>query len=126
VAKAHGMDKWAVFYNGYRMADGRLKCDLMLQYTENMNVVGPGGISSLRFYDSWIGELAANKDKYLGLASGGTPGAQLYFMIDEYGNLTVPAQEDQSYRRGGMVFWTNFTGTVYGDDVYRAGWDVSK
>jgi hypothetical protein len=126
VAKAHGMDKWAVFYNGYKVANGKLACDLMLQYTENMKIIGPGGISSLRFYDYWKGRLAVSKDKYLGLASGATPGAQFYFMIDEYGNLTVPDQEDQSYRRGGMVFWTSFTGSVFGDDVYRAGWSVSK
>ena len=126
VAKAHGMDKWAVFYNGYKVVDGKLAADLMLQYTENMQVIGPGGISSLRFYDNWKDGLAVSKDRYLGLASGATPGAQLYFMIDESGNLTVPDQEDQSYQRGGMVFWTNFTGSVFGDDVYRAGWDVSK
>ena len=126
VARARGMDRWAVFYNGYKMVDGKLKCDLMLQYTENMNVVGPGGISSLRLYDYWAAGVAVSKDKYLGLASGACPGGQFYFMIDESGNLTVPDQEDQSSRRGGMVFWTNFTGSVYGDDVYRASWDVSK
>ncbi|MHB8974808.1 MAG: hypothetical protein ACYC3X_30600 [Pirellulaceae bacterium] len=46
--------------------------------------------------------------------------------MDDDGNLAVPSQEDQSYRRGGLVFWTSFTGSVYGDDVYRAGWDVWK
>ncbi|MHB8866228.1 MAG: hypothetical protein ACYC6N_27910 [Pirellulaceae bacterium] len=126
VAKAHDMDKWAVFYNGYKEVGGKLLGDLMLQYTENATVIGPGGISALHFYDYWKEGLAVSLDKYLGLASGATQGAQFYFMIDEYGNLAVPSQEDQSYRRGGMAFWTSFTGSVYGDDVYRAGWDVLK
>jgi len=125
-AKAHDMDKWAVFYSGYKEVDGKLVGDLMLQYTENMKVIGPGGISDLRFYDYWKQGHAVSQDRYLGLVSGATPGAQFYFMIDDCGNPTVPSQEDQSYRRGGMVFWTNFTGSVYGDDVYRAGWDVKQ
>jgi hypothetical protein len=126
VAKAHGMDRWAVFYNGYKEVGGKLVGDLMLQYTERLIVVGPGGISELRFYDYWRQGHAVSRDKYLGLASGTTPGAQFYFMIDDCGNLTVASQEDQSYRRGGFVFWTSFTGSVYGDDVYRAGWDVTR
>jgi hypothetical protein len=126
VAKAHGLDKWAVFYNGYKLLGGKLWGDLMLQYTGNMNVIGPGGISSLRLYDYWKDGVAVSKDKYLGLASGASQGGQFYFMIDEDGNLTVPDKEDQSYQRGGTVFWTAFTSSVFGDDVYRAGWNVSK
>ena len=125
VAKAHGMNKWAVFYLGYKLVDGKPVGDLMLQYTENMKVIGDGGISSLCFYDSWVDGVGISKDHYLGLEKGAAK-AQLYFMIDEYGNLTVPDKEDQSYKRGGMVFWTDCVPSIIGAKVYRAGWDVSK
>ncbi|MHB1456881.1 MAG: hypothetical protein ACYC0V_08215 [Armatimonadota bacterium] len=123
--KAHGMDRWAVFYLGYKLVDGKPVGDLMLQYTENMKPIGDGGISSLRFYDSWVDGVAVSKDHYLGLEKGAAK-AQLYFMIDEYGNLTVPDKEDQSYKRGGMVFWTDCVPSIIGAKVYRAGWDVSR
>lgn len=125
VAKAHGMDKWSVFYLGYKLVDGRPVGDLMLQYTENMKVVGTGGISSLRLYDSWVDGVAVSKDHYLGLEKGAAK-AQLYFMIDEYGNLAVPDNEDQSCKRGGMVYWTDCAPSIMGAKVYRAGWDVSR
>jgi hypothetical protein len=120
------MDRWAVFYNGYKLVNGKPIGDLMVQYTENMKVIGAGGISSLRLYDSWMpGDIPVCNDHYLGLQNGAAK-AQHYFMIDEYGNLTVPAQEDQSYKRGGMIFWTDCVPSIIGGKVYRAGWSVSK
>ncbi|MHB9037254.1 MAG: hypothetical protein ACYC64_11365 [Armatimonadota bacterium] len=127
VAKAHGLDRWAVLYNGYKTGNTQ---ELMLQYTQNMDVMGTGGISDLTFYDSFYlpdvyGYTYGISDKYLGLASGNGVFGQHYFMTDEYGTLTVPNQEDaQGSARGGLVTWTAFTSAVYGDDVYRAGFNV--
>ncbi|MHB9037255.1 MAG: hypothetical protein ACYC64_11370 [Armatimonadota bacterium] len=126
VAKARGLNRWAVLYNGYKAAKVQ---DLMLQYTSNMNVVGPGGISDIKFYNEFVfleGYNYGISDKYLGLASGTDCFAQHYFMTDEYGNLAVPNQECQDYTRGGMVTWSAFTSSIYGDNVYRASWNVSQ
>jgi hypothetical protein len=94
-------------------------------------VAGAGGISDLAFYNSFFlpevyGYAYGLSDKYMGLASNGNGSfGQHYFMTDEYGNLTSPDGEAQNHTRGGIVTWTAFTSSVYGDDVYRAGWDVS-
>ncbi|MHB9037252.1 MAG: FG-GAP repeat domain-containing protein, partial [Armatimonadota bacterium] len=127
VAKAHGMDKWAVLYNGYKRANGVLKQDLFLQYTQDLSVIGPGGISSLTFFDS-INQFGQGiSDYFLGMSSGVGSFAQHSWMTDEYGNLTVPSQEAQDYTRGGLITWMDIVGGynwAYGAKVYRAGWSI--
>jgi hypothetical protein len=126
IAKARGMSRWAVLYNGYQPGNTQ---QLILQYTQNMNVVGPGGISDLTLYDSFYqpavyGYTYGISNNYLGLASGNGVFGQHDFLTDEYGNLTVPNQEDADASRGGMITWTAFTSSVYGDPVYRAGFNI--
>jgi hypothetical protein len=123
VAKARNMDRWVCLYNGYREVNGQLRQDLFLQYTENLRITGPGGISSITFFDRMVGDLGVSK-YYLGLASGGGVFAQHYFLTDEYGNLTVPSQESDDRSRGGMLTWADFSAGIMGDKVYRAGWEV--
>jgi len=123
VAKARGMKRWAVLYNGYKHMSGALRPDLMLQYTSNLRVEGEGGLSDIVFFQTFEGSHGIHDSAGLGLASG-TVFAQHYFMTDPYGGLDVPAEESPNQRRGGMLTWTDLAPGVYGSKVYRAGWEV--
>ncbi len=126
VAKAYGIDRWVALYNGYRNnGEDTLHGDLMIQYSQNMSLTGKGGLSSIKYFDRYLNGCGLS-DKYLGLSSGSGVYAQHYFMTDEYGNLTIPDTEDSvAMHRGGMLTWTDIR-SVYGDKVYRAGWDVTR
>lgn len=125
VAKARGMDRWALLYNGYKTAHGGLRPDLMLQYTDNLAVEGEGGISGITFYEAFQGPHGIHNHAALGLASG-TVYAQHYFMTDPYGNLDVPARESGNPLRGGLLTWTDLKPGVYGSKVYWAGWEAES
>ena len=112
VAKAKGLDKWAVFYNCW--SSGR--SDLCLQYTNNLNVIGSGGISDLVIDNFNAGNF------YLGLQGVNQQG----ILTDKNGNLISPDNEDQTYARGGELRWSDFSSPgVYGGKVWRAGWGVT-
>ena len=52
VARAPGINKWVVLYNGYTdlQRNNHFRQDLMLQVTQDMTVRGKGGLSSLKFF----------------------------------------------------------------------------
>jgi hypothetical protein len=119
VAKAWNLDRWAVMYGCYV---GKIQ-DICVQYTRNLNVYGPGGLSDLHLTSS---EFA------LGLARDGRARsyAQPYWLTDRWGNLDSPDSN------GGMEFyWTDMTRSqcrarpypfcpVYGGAVRRGRWSV--
>ena len=118
VAKARNFDRWVVMYGCYV---GKIQ-DICVQYTKNLDVFGPGGISDLRLTSEFA----------LGLAHDGRARsyAQPYWLTDKWGNL------DASNRNGNMEFyWTDMTRSqcrshpypfcpVYGGAVRRASWSV--
>ena len=118
VAKARNMDRWAVLYNGYRPD---LAGDLFIQYTENLSIIGNGGLSSIQFFDFiHPAGLGVNDDFYLNLQAGGNVFAQHFWMTDPLGNLAVPEGLDANM--GGLLTWSDFSAGVYGGDVYGSLW----
>lgn len=118
IAKAKNLDRWAVMYGCYV---GNIQ-DICVQYTQNLNVFGPGGLSSLRLTPEFA----------LGLSSDGQARfiAQPYWLTDRWGNLDSP--EDQQNME---FYWTDMTRSrclahpypfcpVYGGPVFRASWSA--
>ncbi|RYZ78697.1 MAG: hypothetical protein EOP06_28570 [Proteobacteria bacterium] len=122
VHKAKGRDRWVVGYTCYN-ANTNVS-DICVQYTENLNIVGPGGVSSVKFYQA-----AGNRSNYfMGISQKGCPAstlrAQPYFMTDTQGALASPDGET-SINRGGYVSWTEMcSGNIYGAPVFRSSWDL--
>lgn len=123
VAKAKDMNRWALFYNCY---DQNSRSDICLQYTENLELTGAGGIASLDFFTD--GNL--HSPFYMGLNTQSCPysaRAQHYFMTDVYGGLASPNGEAAT-TRGGMLTWMDMCSGPdgpFGSPVVRAGWDVT-
>lgn len=122
IHKAKGRDRWAVGYTCYNANTS--VSDICLQYTENLNIVGPGGISSVKFYQG----PGNRSNSYMGITQKGCPSstlrAQPYFMTDTQGALASPDGET-SINRGGYVSWTEMcTGNIYGAPVFRSSWDL--
>lgn len=116
VAKAYGQNRWVVLYNCYRQdTDGNQ--DLCMQYTQNLNVVGAGGLSSLTLFGSVTSSNAGESVEYLGLGSGASDFGSPDWVTDPYGNL--PATDPE-------VLWTDMVNSttptiqVYGAPVYWA------
>lgn len=122
IAKAQNMDRWVMLYH-CKNAIGAL--DLCLQYTENLNIIGPGGLSSLQINSN------GNADGYnLGLRGSGEQYdsfGQPYWMTDKDGNLTSPDTE-VGQPRGGEIRWLDYVENgqikVWGGKVWRAGWNI--
>lgn len=135
VAKAKGMDRWAVSYSCNRPAntmDGPV-ADLCLQYTPDLSI---GSLASL----TWFSEPMANmrSTAYLGLRSGGDGSGrfvrgQHFWMTDRYGNLDTPMNYVE---KAGFLTWLDRrapvadatdsakASTVYGRPVYWGTWSV--
>lgn len=76
VAKAVGMDRWAVFYNCMRPG-ATIIPDICLQYTTDMSLTGPGGIGDLELFD---GPTFTGKSRYaLRLLGANEPGPEGWF-----------------------------------------------
>ncbi len=127
VAKAYKMDRWAVLYScshAYPWPG-----DEALQYTANLNVNGPGGLSSIQFFDNIapdgnISDLGfGHSHCQLGLL-GGTIKGQEDWLTDQYGNLTVPDDQQSNPAVGGMITWCDLLPNGNGQ-VWRAGFGVS-
>ena len=132
VAKARGMDRWAVIYSCLRSTQP-VVVDVCLQYTQNLNLTGPGGIGSLQLFD---GPAYTGRSRYaLGLVgadpsfdSGAFIKGQQLYMTDEDGNLAVPRQDDPARSDvGGLLTWMDLprNRAIFGAPTYWAEWQVS-
>jgi len=124
VAPAHDMDRWAVIYHAYRPSSGI--GDICVQYTQNMEVVGPGGISDISYND-----VSGTDSRYLGRAigtlSGGATCYQHYFMTDPTGRLAVPDDKTQNATSGGLVTFADHVDSYlycWGGKIYVMGWNL--
>ena len=135
VAKAKGMDRWAVSYSCNRPADtmdGPV-ADVCLQYTPDLAI---GSIARL----AWYSEPLTNRRSvnYLGLRSGGDGSGRFSrdqhdWMTDRYGNLDTPLSLSNT---AGFVTWLDrlapgqdgkggkMPSTVYGHPIYWGTWSV--
>ncbi len=129
IAPAHDMDRWVVIYHGLRN-DGSKHGDIFVQYTENMNIQGAGGISDIVIKSSdgyYLGRTVGRFPK-----SGNTGAAcyQHYFMTDPAGRLAVPDDKPQNATSGGLVtfsdHWTQggIGMDCWGGDIYLVGWNL--
>ncbi|WP_336487996.1 hypothetical protein [Methylobacterium nigriterrae] len=132
VAKAKGMDRWAVSYTCNRPANapGGPVADLCVQYTADLSV---GSLAGLTWYSEPVS--AKRSTAYLGLRSGGDGSgrfgrSQHFWMTDRYGNLDTPASFPA---KAGFLTWLDRlapgqegTGasTLYGRPVYWGTWSV--
>lgn len=123
IAKAEGMDRWLVLYGCYvTMLDGIQRQDVCLQYTNNLNVTGQGGLSSLSLTPNFalgFSDLASRSF------------AQPNLLTDRWGNQAhVNSAVDT-----GEFYWSDYLPSqcsadprpgcpVYGGDVLRGGWNV--
>jgi hypothetical protein len=134
VAKAKGMDRWAVSYACNRPANapGGPVADLCVQYTPDLSV---GSLASLTWFAAPV--TAMRSPAYLGLRSGGDGSgrfgrSQHFWMTDRYGNLDTPASFPA---KAGFLTWLDRlapgqegTGasTVFGRPVYWGTWSVRQ
>lgn len=132
VAKARGMDRWAVAYTCSRpvTASGGPVADLCLHYTTDLS---PGSITALTLFAEPVA--AGHSTAYLGLRSGGDAlgrfGRESFgWMTDRYGNLDAPAIYPD---KGGFLTWLDRrapridgsdASSLYGRPVYWATWTV--
>lgn len=132
VAKAKGMDRWAVAYSCNRPAntmDGPV-ADLCVQYTGDLSI---GSLAGLVWYSEPVAIMRS--PAYLGLRSGGDGGgrfgrAQHAWMTDRYGNLDTPASYSA---KAGFLTWLDRlapgyeergASSVFGRPVYWGTWSV--
>ncbi|WP_152277145.1 hypothetical protein [Methylorubrum populi] len=132
VAKARGMDRWAVAYSCSRpvTVSGGPVADICLHYTADLS---PGSITALTLYSDPVA--AGHSTAYLGLRSGGDALGRFTrdgfgWMTDRYGNLDTPAIYPD---KGGFLTWLDRrapridgsdASSLYGRPVYWATWTV--
>lgn len=134
VARAKGMQRWAVSYTCQRPANapGGPVADICLQYTPDMNL---DGIGALTLYADPVE--AGRSPAYLGLRSGGDGTGRYdrsahFWMTDAQGNLDTPAIYPG---KAGLLTWLDRlaptasgrdASTLYGRPVYWATWTVRR
>ncbi|MEH3119542.1 MAG: hypothetical protein PGN25_18665 [Methylorubrum populi] len=132
VAKARGMERWAVAYSCSRPvnAAGGPVADLCLHYTADLS---PGSIGALTLYAEPVA--AGHSGAYLGLRSGGDALGRFAregfgWMTDRYGNLDAPAIYPD---KGGFLTWLDRrapridggdASSLYGRPVFWTTWSV--
>ncbi|GJE71651.1 hypothetical protein CHKEEEPN_3198 [Methylorubrum podarium] len=132
VAKARGMDRWAVAYSCSRpvTVSGGPVADICLHYTADLS---PGSVTALTLYAEPIA--AGHSAAYLGLRSGGDALGRFTrdgfgWMTDRYGNLDAPTIYPD---KGGFLTWLDRraprsdgsdASSLYGRPVYWATWTV--
>lgn len=132
VAKARGMDRWAVAYSCSRPvnASGGPVADVCLHYTADLS---PGSITALSLFSEPVA--AGHSSAYLGLRSGGDALGRFTrdgfgWMTDRYGNLDAPAIYPD---KGGFLTWLDRraprldgsdASSLYGRPVFWATWTV--
>jgi hypothetical protein len=126
VAPAHDMNRWVVVYHALQDNGGPNNIpDICVQYTENMNIVGNGGISSIVFDDGPGSRDSHYLGRQIGTLEPGGSCYQQYFMTDPAGRLAVPNDKVQNATSGGLVtFADHATNGVWGGEVYCMGWDL--
>jgi hypothetical protein len=131
VAKAVGMDRWAVLYNCLR-SSAEAVSDICLQYTGNMKITGPGSIGDLLLLDG--SKRMGSSPFALGLRGGklSRPGeatfkAQHDILTDREGALVLPEAARRHTALGGLLTWMDMPPSfmVFGAPTYWAEWDVS-
>jgi len=130
VAPARFMDRWAVIYMCLRSVHPFVS-DLCLQYSQNMNLTGPGSLGALVLFDQPYDGLSADT---LGLVGANNPDGsattlkiQPYFLTDGAGGLAVPPDAASNPSIGGMLTWNDlpFTFQIFGAPTYWATWTVT-
>ena len=132
VARAKGMQRWAVSYTCQRPANapGGPVADICLQYTADLNL---DGIGALKLYADPVE--AGRSAAYLGLRSGGDGSGRYdrsahFWMTDAEGNLDTPAIYPN---KAGFLTWLDRlaptasgrdASSLYGRPVYWATWTV--
>ena len=132
VARAKGMQRWAVSYACQRPANapGGPVADICLQYTASLDL---DGIGALKLYADPVE--AGRSPAYLGLRSGGNGSGRYdrsahFWMTDARGNLDTPGIYPN---KAGFLTWLDrlaptATGSeassLYGRPVYWATWTV--
>ncbi|MCJ2070992.1 hypothetical protein MKK75_19730 [Methylobacterium sp. J-030] len=134
VARAKGMQRWAVSYTCQRPANapGGPVADICLQYTADLNL---DGIGALKLYADPVE--AGRSPTYLGLRSGGDGSGRYdrsahFWMTDAQGNLDTPSIYPN---KAGFLTWLDRlaptasgrdTSSLYGRPVYWATWTVRR
>ena len=132
VAKARGMDRWAVAYSCSRpvTVSGGPIADVCLHYTADLS---PGSISALTLFSDPVA--AGHSTAYLGLRSGGDALGRVTrdgfgWMTDRYGNLETPSIYPD---KAGFLTWLDRrapradggdASSLYGRPVFWATWSV--
>lgn len=132
VAKARGMDRWAVAYSCSRpvTVSGGPIADVCLHYTADLS---PGSITALTLFSDPVA--AGHSTAYLGLRSGGDALGRVTrdgfgLMTDRYGNLDAPGIYPD---KGGFLTWLDRrapradgsdASSLYGRPVFWATWSV--
>nr|WP_232628066.1 hypothetical protein [Methylobacterium sp. Leaf118] len=132
VAKARGMDRWAVVYACSRpvTVSGGPIADVCLHYTTDLS---PGSITALSLFSEPVA--AGHSTAYLGLRSGGDALGRVTrdgfgLMTDRHGNLDTP---DIYPDKGGFLTWLDRrapradgsdASSLYGRPVFWATWTV--
>lgn len=132
VAKAKGMERWAVAYSCFRPANapGGPVADVCLQYTATL---APGAIAGLTLFSEPVG--AVRSPAFLGLRSGGDGSGRygrdgFFWMTDRYGNLDTPSIYPG---KDGFLTWLDRQAprsdgsegsSLYGRPVYWSTWSV--
>lgn len=131
IAKARTMDRWVVTYNCLRA--GTRISDVCLQYTDNMEITGRGGIASLQLYQPGP---SGSSSYYLGLTGddrspheGKSLKAQQDYITDLDGTLASPMPQTGAYKEDGFLTWMDWPITPgmspFGATTYIARWTVT-
>lgn len=134
VARAKGLQRWAVSYTCQRPANapGGPVADICLQYTADLAL---DGIGALKLYADPVE--AGRSPAYLGLRSGGDGSGRYdrsahFWMTDAQGNLDTPAIYPG---KAGFLTWLDRlaptasgrdASSLYGRPVYWATWTVRR
>ncbi len=123
VAMARDMQRWAVFYTCLRSLHP-LIFDICLQYTQNLNLSGPGSLADLQLFD---GPVYTGLSHYaLGLAGDGhNIRAQQDELTTLAGGLT--AWPGSAPTIGGLLTWNDLpiSRGIFGAPTYWASWTVT-
>lgn len=134
VAKAKGLDRWAVSYTCIRPANAASGpvADLCVQYTTDLSI---GSLAALKWFSEPVS--AGRSTHYLALQSGGDGSGQYsrvqhFWMTDRYGNLDTPSSHAN---KAGFLTWLDplaprsdgtETSVLYGRPVYWGSWSVRQ
>ncbi|MCB8883365.1 hypothetical protein ACELLULO517_24165 [Acidisoma cellulosilytica] len=128
VAKARGMDRWAVIYSCLKSAHP-FRSDLCLQYTRDLSVSGPRGIAGLTLFQTPYNGVSGFALGLLGREATAAGQVQLraqhFYMTDPDGNLAAPAGAPPSV--GGVLTWLELPIDLHilGAPTFWADWTVA-